>query len=317
MMLEAKLLARLCLQKLAPRLRYHSMQFGSGCKSGIFYPQVIIQQFASWARESYFPSATIFVDIKAAFDSVPRPLLWGPAGQLGEGQEFEAQGFDHRTALALAAHLHQHPNILTKVGVPQSILPLLRSWGSATWMVTDDDADESIRSCTGVPQGHNLSALLFDIFFADLMIDADALYQDSGICQQLPAPQLRDLRVDDATPLCFIGGTAFRDDYALPVAAESNEALLEKAGHAMQIFEAVLKSRHLTVNYFKGKTECTIQLLSSSAKAFFQGLRMVGKSAGLSAPAVEMPNGKFLLVCNDYPHLGRAHMQNGAVKQEI
>eukprot|EP00971_Amphidinium_carterae_P255834 5079548-Amphidinium_carterae.1 len=30
MMLEAKLLARLCLQKLAPRLRYHSMQFGSG-----------------------------------------------------------------------------------------------------------------------------------------------------------------------------------------------------------------------------------------------------------------------------------------------
>eukprot|EP00971_Amphidinium_carterae_P335658 6471629-Amphidinium_carterae.5 len=317
MMLEAKLLARLCLQKLTSRLQYHSMQFGSGYKCGVCYPQVIVQQFAALARASNVPSATIFVDIKSAFDAVPLPFLWGAAEPSRPEDEFVGQGFSQQTAAALVAHLSLHPCILDKVGVPQSILPLLRSWGNATWLITsEDDDDRAIKPCTGVPQGHNLSALLFDIFFADIMKDADVLLQGAHICLELPSPQYRDLAINDAASVCSIGGTAFRDDYALPVSANSNSSLINMISHAMHIFEQVLKSRHLTVNYAKGKTECTIQLTSATAKAYFQGLKMVGKAAGRSSPAILLPDDKVLLVSNDYPHLGRAHMQNGSQRQE-
>eukprot|EP00971_Amphidinium_carterae_P132415 2622705-Amphidinium_carterae.2 len=264
------------------------------------------------------PSATVFFDIVAAFDAVPLPLLWGSdAAPTEQYDEFHRRGFDQRAAAAMAQHLHAHPCILQKVGLPESFLPLLRSWGSSTWLVTEESQVEGLSPHTGVPQGHNLSALLFDVFFADIMQDADKRFSEANLCLELPLPYDRGLQVRDDAALLPIGGVAFRDDLAVPLTAPDNPTLIEMVAKATDIVAEVLRQRHLTLNLSKGKTECTLHLMSASSKAYMQGLRMVGKATNLGAPAIQLAGGGFIIIAEVYPHLGRAHCQNGAITQEI
>eukprot|EP00971_Amphidinium_carterae_P240322 4771158-Amphidinium_carterae.1 len=154
--LEAKLLAKMCLLKLAARLSYHKAQFGTGHRSGIEYPQVTVIQVAAWALAEKVPSATLFVDVQAAFDSVAHPILWGLGAHCSDATEaVSAAGYAMDQANALAAFLHTHPALLAKIGMPPTIVELLRQWGSSTWLVASAESTSAWRPHTGVPQGHN------------------------------------------------------------------------------------------------------------------------------------------------------------------
>eukprot|EP00971_Amphidinium_carterae_P161104 3194564-Amphidinium_carterae.1 len=127
LLLEAKLFARLCLKTLESQLHFHSLQFGSGPRCGIEYPQIAVVQMASLALSSRSASASLFVDVSAAFDSVPHPALWGAGANWdGTSAAIERSGYSPVSAEALALFLHQHPSLLAKVGIPPSLVELLR-----------------------------------------------------------------------------------------------------------------------------------------------------------------------------------------------
>eukprot|EP00971_Amphidinium_carterae_P343866 6483898-Amphidinium_carterae.2 len=320
--LEAKLLAKLCLRKLESRLDYHRSQFGTGHKCGVEFPQIAVSQIAALALDSGAASATIFVDVVAAFDSVAQPLVWGLGPQWDGGTStLEQRGHSPSMALSLAAYLHSYPAILARVGIPYAVVDLLRVWGSASWAVTDSSQKAALRSCCGVPQGHNLAALIFDIFYSNLMSDIDRLLQQTGIVVCLPVVSSRLLSQDPSAEHCAVGGMAYRDDYALAMMDDDNKVLLNKVVQAADIITSVHNDHHLALNWLPGKTELTLKLTGASSKPLWAGLRRIGASAGHKQPALALQpahqQAQLLLISDIYPHLGRLHGQHLRVKKEI
>eukprot|EP00971_Amphidinium_carterae_P165650 3283655-Amphidinium_carterae.1 len=320
--LESKLLAKLCLRKLEGCLDYHRSQFGTGHKCGVEFPQIAVSQVAALALGSDAASATIFVDVVAAFDSVAQPLVWGLGPQWDGGTStLEQRGHSLSMALSLAAYLHSYPAILARVGIPYAVVDLLRVWGSSNWAVTDSNQKSALRSSCGVQQGHNLAALIFDIFYSNLMSDIDRLLQQAGIVVSLPLVSSRLLVPDPHIERCAIGGMAYRDDYALALMDCDNKVLLNKVVQAADIISSVHRDHHLALNWLPGKTELTLRLVGSSSKPLWAGLRRIGASAGHKQPALARQptsqQSQLLLISDLYPHLGRLHGQHLRVKKEL
>eukprot|EP00971_Amphidinium_carterae_P087577 1732841-Amphidinium_carterae.1 len=317
--LEAKLLAKMCLRMLESKLAFHHSQYGTGCRCGIeYHPQASVIQLAALARASRFASATLFVDVKAAFDSVAHPIVWGMGSQWnGSAAQIEESGYSASSSVALAAFLHAHPAILARVGIPLSVVDILRVWGSSVWMVAEAGQSSAWRPHTGVPQGHNLAALIFDIFYSEIMQEVDRRLLAANVCVLLPRCEGRSLAVRTSQDVCQIGSVAFRDDFALAIMDERNEVLLEKLVHAAGIVAAVHSEFHLHLNWAPSKTEATVKLCSGTAKALMTGLRRIGNAAGLKQPAVALECGQNLVVSACYPHLGRQHAQDLKLTAEV
>eukprot|EP00971_Amphidinium_carterae_P083887 1660065-Amphidinium_carterae.2 len=318
MLFEAKVFARICLQKLLPLLEHHHSQYGSGPSSGVTFPQAYVQQFAAFARSEKCSSATLFVDVMQAFDAVPLQMIWGT--QLPDDEEARClvhRGYTPERAEALLLFLQQHPAVLDKLRVPRVVIDLLRAWGSATWMVTGDHCEDAVFPHTGVPQGHNLSALLFDLFYSDLMRDLDVLLAEADLCTEFAVPEGRLPLTTGDCEVCLADSAAYRDDLAVPVLAHDADSLISRLRKVTEIVDAVHSQRFLRVNYARGKTECTIHLVGHRSKGLFQGLRMVGKAQNADGPAIVLSSGQVLRVAQDYAHLGRVHSQSGLAKKEI
>eukprot|EP00971_Amphidinium_carterae_P188226 3736245-Amphidinium_carterae.1 len=139
-----------------------------------------------WAEQH--SAAMLFIDGSQAFDSVPLPMIWGLGASeddAGGLHALQRRGYSVHQVAGLLDHLEKHPATLGKLGVPNVVMDLLCLWGTATWMIAVDTSREAILPPTGVPQGHNLSALLFDLFYADLTQDIDGLLAIAGQCWQL------------------------------------------------------------------------------------------------------------------------------------
>eukprot|EP00971_Amphidinium_carterae_P352011 6492384-Amphidinium_carterae.14 len=138
------------------------------------------------ARERNQPSASLFIDVTAAFDSVPLPLVWGAGPELsGDSEHFVKMGYSYVTAESMALFLHCHPCVLSQVGLPAAVVDLLRSWGPASWLVTAHDQSDALSAHSGV-QGHNLAALIFDILYSELLVAVDRDLIAAGICISVP-----------------------------------------------------------------------------------------------------------------------------------
>eukprot|EP00971_Amphidinium_carterae_P151902 3010502-Amphidinium_carterae.1 len=320
LVLESKLLAKLCLSKIGPMLKYNASQYGSGHRAGVMYPQVSVLQAAAVARHRHHASATIFVDVIGAFDAVPLPLLWDEDCHIAPSSRaaaFEQRGYNSVDAQAMARYLEAHPCILSKVGVPTVVIDLLRSWGSATWLVSSMSQESAVHPHTGVLQGQNLAGLLFDLFYSDLMEDINLELATHNLGLVLPSPETRTLVLTGNEADCRVGCVAYRDDLALSLASDSKGTLIQMIGRAVSIIEAVHNKFHLRLNYSRGKTECTVNFKSPTAKGFMQGLKMLGRASAVDGPVIPVDNGKLILLAQEYPHLGRSHSQSGSIKKEL
>eukprot|EP00971_Amphidinium_carterae_P328461 6460352-Amphidinium_carterae.2 len=140
---------------------------------------------------------------------------------------------------------------------------------------------------------------------------------DEGMNWALPLPPSRLLQSTEEDPSCSIGSVAYRDDLALPIVADSNEDLIQLIRRTVRILEAAHREFHLRLNYSRGKSECTVHLQSPSSKGYMQGLKMLGKAAGLSGPAIPILLGGHILLAREYIHLGRSHAQSGSLRKEV
>eukprot|EP00971_Amphidinium_carterae_P173826 3445582-Amphidinium_carterae.1 len=311
MKFEAKLWSKLLLLQMIGTLRHHRGQYGSGATVGVVYPQLIIHQVTAFAQTRRAPSATIFIDVSAAFDSVLKPYLWGYAPGYNQLDQI---GFSGDQAIALSNFLSDHPAILTQSGLPQSIVAILRCWGRGSWFTVDSSS--ACSSSVGVRQGDNISALVFDIFYGFVMSKLYLELVDRQLLPTIPAVHGRTFRAcpDDSV---IVGPSAFRDDMAIPLIASDNDILLSTVCKVASIVDAIHRTYHLEVNWARTKTEVTLALRAPSAKPLLQGLKQVGKANSIGAPALALDAGKFLAVAASYQHLGCMHTQDASCAQEV
>eukprot|EP00971_Amphidinium_carterae_P327985 6459631-Amphidinium_carterae.1 len=265
-------------------------------------------------------SATIFIDVIGAFDALPLPMLWDENELPRHDTKRDAfiqRGYSAPSAAAMARYLQDHPCILTRVGLPISVIGLLRSWGSSTWLVSNTSQTSALHPHTGVLQGQNLAGLLFDVFYSHLMQQANEKLAEHSIGLMLPVVRDRTLCLMADGSTLNVGCVAYRDDLAFPLASPSNSALIDMIAKAVRILAAVHEDHHLQLNYSRGKTETTVQFIAPTSKGYMQGLRMMGRAAGLGAPAIPLDGNLHILVAQEYGHLGRSHSQGGSLRKEV
>eukprot|EP00971_Amphidinium_carterae_P012787 252196-Amphidinium_carterae.1 len=162
--------------------------------------------------------------------------------------QIERAGYSSSPALALAAFLHAHPSIPARVGIPSAIVDLLRMWVFSTWIVSEAGQSFAWRPHTGVPQGHNLAALVFRIFYLEIMQEVDRRLLVAQVGVVLPRCEGRSLVQCSPPSECLVGAVAFRDDFALAIMDEDSSALLKKLAHVADIAAAVHAEFHLKLN---------------------------------------------------------------------
>eukprot|EP00971_Amphidinium_carterae_P342965 6482459-Amphidinium_carterae.2 len=315
---ESKLMSRLILSQLTLRLKHHSAQFGSGHSTGTLFPQVVVRQLSAAAHTAGLASATLFVDICAAFDKVLKPLLWGSSSLDATAPDFEALGHTASQSQMLYEYLASHPSVLAMCGLPASIISVLRVWGTNAWFCTqissNCEVDTACRTTSGVRQGDNISAIVFDIFYGVIIDELLRELRTANLLVSLPCPVGRTFNLvarHGARPHNIeLGPVAYRDDLALSIWGASNQELLEKIIHASAIVQRVHSLFHLTVNFSASKTEVTVELTKPDAKAHWQGMRLVGRARGSKRPVIALEDGVSLTVASTYPHLGCIHAQN-------
>eukprot|EP00971_Amphidinium_carterae_P180966 3590313-Amphidinium_carterae.1 len=323
MKVEAKLFSRLILEQLAKTLSHHAGQFGSGLNAGTGLPQLVVRQLAAIAHDRNLAHATLFVDIKAAFDRVLRPLLWGCGASDQDGTGLLQEGYNAPQCDLIARFLVEHPSILSLCGVPASILSVLRSWGQSTWFTTSSthtDGVDASRTLLGVRQGDNVSAIMFDLFYGHILERLHRCLREAGLLIELACPVGRSYslepRAEQSLRAVHIGPIAYRDDLSLGVWGDSNTVLINKIVRVAEIVERVHSEFHLEVNFSASKTETTVALCAPDSKAVWQGMRLVGRARKLRQPAIAVSDTVTLAVAGSYAHLGCLHCQDLSLRGE-
>eukprot|EP00971_Amphidinium_carterae_P278194 5522308-Amphidinium_carterae.1 len=313
MKFEAKLWSKLLLGQLTARLRHHRGQYGSGDTVGVVFPQLVIRQLTAHSRACRIPSATLYVDVSAAFDSVLKPYLWGLHPHDQDLCQPEDSSYSSVQAEAIGAFLACHPSILAQCGLPSCLIALLRCWGKGSWFTVDSTS--ACSSSVGVRQGDNISALIFDIFYGFIMSKLYLELVSCGILTHIPMVRSRSFVASDS--FVAVGPSAFRDDMAIPLSADTNEELLLRVKKLAEIVDSIHKQFHLQVNWSRSKTEVTISLIAPSGKPLMQGMKNIGHVNKIGAPAMALQPGRFLVIAAAYIHLGCVTSQDGSCSKEV
>jgi len=100
----------------------------------------VVRQLVEKAREHQSDLFVISVDLKKAYDSVPRPALW---------------------------------RVLEKLGVPSTLVSIIQSFheGMSTMVIVGQTFTEPIGVCNGLCQGCTMAPVLFSLYFGAVVDD--------------------------------------------------------------------------------------------------------------------------------------------------
>ena len=107
-----------------------------GCIDMIFVARQLVEK----AREHQSDLFVLFIDLKKAYDSVPRPALWG---------------------------------VLENLGVPSTLVSIIRSFheGMSAKVIVGQTFTEPIGVCNGLRQGCTMAPVLFSLYFGAVVDD--------------------------------------------------------------------------------------------------------------------------------------------------
>ena len=109
---------------------------GRGCTDMIFVARQLVEK----AREHHSDLFVLFVDLKKAYDSVPRPALW---------------------------------RVLERLGIPLTMISIIRSFheGMSVKVIVGQEFTESFDVCNGLRQGCTMAPVLFSLYFGAVVDD--------------------------------------------------------------------------------------------------------------------------------------------------
>eukprot|EP00971_Amphidinium_carterae_P203096 4030538-Amphidinium_carterae.1 len=292
MLSSAKLFSRLCMQKLAKCLSAScslpKSQHAVGQAAGVEIPHMIMAQCCAWSAQSKASMAVIYLDVKAAFDTVLRQLLVPDSSREDEAvqQLHELTHQPKEACSQLVQYVRQHPMALTEAALPRALVRVLGDWITGTWFQprdgiasvratehTSNQGMDVLRPTTGVRQGDNLSGLLFAMYIEQALEKIVDTVRDSECKFELARPEWRTLQVNEATARHVIPLITYADDVAIPLQSMNPGVLIAFVKRLLECASGALRQFNFQLNTAADKTAVSLNLRSKHAPKLWQHLR--------------------------------------------
>ena len=276
----------------------HPMQLGGFPNCSTLFATQYLRAFQLRAQSLHLSSAVLFIDVKSAFHSMVRQVLFG------EDLELDPHLHDLlRQADVDVAALQEEMRRTSAVfhdEVPAGERRLLKDAHQYTWfsIAGMNDAYHTTR-------GSRPGSPLADIAFNAMMVHVlDALHD---LLLQIPALArgLHHLSMP-APPVTWV------DDVAIPIVSETASELEGAISNVAENAVAAFKKFGLTLNFQKKKTEAVVAFRSDGAPQHRQAL-FVDRLGRIALPSL----GTTLQCVATYEHLGTIFMANGGMQAEV
>ena len=155
---------------------------GRGCMDMIF----VVRQLIEKSIEHDSPLCALFIDLRKAYDSIPRPALW---------------------------------TLLQRIGIPPTMLSVIRSLhdGMEVNIRVEGGETNTINVNNGLRQGCTLAPVLFNVYFSAVVSHWRSLCPDAGIPVRHKSGRklVGDRTAKSHLQSCNIRETQFADDAAV------------------------------------------------------------------------------------------------------
>eukprot|EP00435_Cladocopium_sp_Y103_P035345 s1432_g9.t1 len=231
----------------------HPLQLGGFPNCTTTFATHYLRLFQDRARALSMSSAVVFLDVKAAFHSMVRQLLFGGSSTLPEAlcQVLRAAGCDP----AVVANEIVRTSSTFLADVPFCERRLLQDAHSCTWF-----------GLTGCPdtyqtfRGSRPGSPLADVAFNGMMVQVLSDLQDALL--QIPLVQVGLSRFElPAPPVTWV------DDVAIPVVTTQSSELEPAIAQVVDTTVSVFKRHGLILNFNSHKTETVVTFRGSEAPA--------------------------------------------------
>eukprot|EP00929_Paragymnodinium_shiwhaense_P109765 TRINITY_DN7628_c0_g2_i3.p1 TRINITY_DN7628_c0_g2~~TRINITY_DN7628_c0_g2_i3.p1 ORF type:complete len:1609 (-),score=218.49 TRINITY_DN7628_c0_g2_i3:341-5167(-) len=265
-------------------------------------------------------SATIFVDLEAAFDSVERSQIFVKAADDHRSRQLlhdlqldgsnDADTRDLGTPLFPCAN---GGNMLSRLGISCHIQRYLWQLLSNTTLV-HDASTKLTRYGKGTKQGDPLSDVLFMVVYEAALSLINRVIGREGLRLQLNG-NAQHLLACEGGLNAQLGDVSFVDDQAQHIVHASAEGLLEAIPYILSMMHKIFTAMHFKPNYKPGKSEVQVSLRAKHATRLLREMDIQRDEQGATYPAISFSTDSGLIhikVSKQYLHLGSVldHMQS-------
>eukprot|EP00435_Cladocopium_sp_Y103_P054060 s146_g17.t1 len=276
----------------------HPMQLGGFPRCSTTFATHYLRTFQDRARSLHLSTAVLFLDVKAAFHSMIRQLLFG-----GEAQ------FPEALCRVLRAADCDPDQIATEIArtstrflqdVPPCERRLLQDAHQFTWFGLAGNAS-TYRTSRGSRPGSPLADVAFNGMMVQVLADLHDVLPRISLMQEglhmlgLPAP-----------PVTWV------DDVAIPIVTSSSAALEQALIQVVENTDAVFRRHGLVLNFNKQKTEVVMAFRGADAAEHRSSL-LVDRLGQIWLPTLG-----FAVRCvSEYEHLGTIFADETTLNKEI
>ena len=259
----------------------------------------------------------VFLDLKEAFYRVFRPLAlqsdWTDADIAGVASRL---GLPSSIIEELYAHL-QDPCALTQAGLPPFLRNCITAIHTDTWFVVEGQSTDICRTTAGSRPGDCFADTVFGFLWARVLRSLEEQFVALDLLEHLPVMETFDpfhpTAPWEADTRAFLG-MCWMDDLAIPVAADTAQALVHKLGILTGLLLDQCVSFAMTPNLAAGKTELLLALRGAGSRRLRQQFH--GAHGGRLFPIAGEHGGYSVRVVTRYRHLGGVIHHNGDQRQE-
>eukprot|EP00971_Amphidinium_carterae_P297833 5917689-Amphidinium_carterae.2 len=153
---EAKIFERVVRSRIETAISEDVMQFGAGPAVGCDLVAFTHQQLTSELVRQKRPHGILFVDVRGAFDSMVRQLVWA-TDQERARRVVEGLGLQEDAALVITQAINNQPSLLLQDGIPYPLVRVIESMYEGDWLMLGPLSGKcAIRPQRGTRQGLSL-----------------------------------------------------------------------------------------------------------------------------------------------------------------
>ena len=306
-------IGRVSMSAILPRVA-RDTQVGGIQHKGTEFGFHITRSFTEWVRHARRYGGLLFIDFRAAFDSVIRQLVFGAGtDDIPLLRLLQRLGIPHKLQEVLQ-HADRARSTLDFQGMSPPVVEMLKELHTDTWFSTDGLSDV-VETQLGTKPGDPLGDIAFNFFAADFFTEVAERAAGAGIATTFPfapaagpfQPKGPQAEMDTAT----IDNVSYVDDGMLMAVADSPEQLCAHLQTLAEVLVLSSQSRGIEVNFEPGKTEA--MLLWRSA-ALYQSPRILREPNG--ARYMQVYQHRMRLGAQ-YKHLGSVATDTGHMGAEV
>ena len=285
---------------------------GGFLRRGVDFCSHYLRAVMTLAKATKQSCATLFLDVKTAFASVIRELIYrGRISDESVMKAFHRLGFAPAVFAQFKATL-QGPSAMEDAKVPPNLTNAFASFIGNSYFHTKG-VDNVVVYDSGTGAGNPLADLAFAFLAARVLIEADKQIIAANLQVDIPSTPLS---IVSPSPLGYgnFTGASYVDDTFFACIDKNPATCLDKICQVCSIVIDVFSCHGLTLNFKYGKTGFLLQLRGSKALSIIRNIEG-------SPPTLVVPSKALGLtevyVYSDYKHVGSFANTACSFSQEV